>query len=80
MEMRTWSGPNGPGRVARATSAQPYSYSAEERARNEADRMAMSRLEAKDKEGKSRVTLVQRQDEHGKTIKEDRGGSWITLA
>ena len=59
--------------------AEKHARGPEERARNEADRAALSRLEAKSKQGKDRVTVVQRQDEHGRTLKEDRGEGWITL-
>ena len=61
--------------------AEKHSREPRERARAEADRVAASRLEAREKEVKNRVTLVQRQDEHGRTIREDKGGGeWITIS
>ena len=60
--------------------AEKHRRTPEDRARNETDRVAISRLEAKKKERENRVTVVQRQDANGKTLKEDKAGEWITLA
>ena len=45
----------------------------EERARQEAERLAIERLESSGKDKQKRVTIVQRQDANGKTLREDRG-------
>jgi hypothetical protein len=60
--------------------AARHTKTPEERARDSKERRTIERIERLEKNGKKkdRVTVVQRQDKRGRTLKEDRG-EWIAL-
>lgn len=59
--------------------SERHTKTREQRVEEERERRDVANLERGRKGAQTRVTAVQRQDQHGKTLKEDRG-EWITLS